>query len=170
MKNTGNREIDDLQARYQDLVNKTNGVFTYIGKMYYEQNAENPGPGYAEHFAVLKDSVEQMKKIDTRIKFLNGIVVCSKCGLENGVSSSFCAGCGSRLPHTYANDGVNRCNNCGASVKPGSKFCGTCGSVITQTAPAPEPVAPQTKKCPSCGVEITEADSLFCPECGTKLG
>ena len=172
MKNTGNREIDELQMRYQELANKTNSVFTVIGKIYYEQNSTNPGPGYAEHFAVLKESVDQMKKIDTRIKFLIGIVVCSNCGLENGVSSSFCAGCGTRLPHTYANDGVNRCSNCGNVVKPGNKFCGNCGAPVVQSeqaTPAAAQEKPQTRICPACGIEITESDSLFCPECGTKL-
>lgn len=171
MKPTGNREIDELQMKYQELAGKNNGIFTAIGKLYYEKNSKNPSPEFAEHFAALNDSVDQMKKIDTRIKFLNGIVVCSNCGIENGVDSSFCAGCGTRLPHTYNNDGANRCGNCGNIVKPGNKFCGTCGAQVTVVEPTPvaEPVAAQAKFCPNCGLEIAEADSVFCPDCGTKL-
>ena len=43
----------------------------------------------------------------------------------------------------------------------------TTKSGIILTSAAQE--KPQTRICPACGIEITESDSLFCPECGTKL-
>ena len=144
MKNTGNREIDDLQRRYQELSVQNSSVFAAIGKSFYDQNCNNPAPEYAAQFASIKEAAEQMKQIDTRIKFLNGIVVCSKCNLENSVNSSFCAGCGTRLPHRTFSDGANRCPNCGNMIAQGQRFCGTCGAQVPQAQEAPAPqVAPQ---------------------------
>lgn len=213
MKATGNREIDDLQRKQQELAGNMGSIYAALGRAYFEKNGSNPDPAFANFCTQIKDINNQQKQIETRIKFLNGIVVCSNCGLDNGVASSFCAGCGARLPHKMVTDDANRCKNCGNLINPGQRFCGTCGAPVG-SAPAATPATPTqpveavpvevapveavsapvevvpvevpvevapvetpvevapvaaVKKCPNCGAEITEDDSIFCAECGTKL-
>ncbi len=82
------------------------------------------------------------------------------------------------------------CPSCGGPVNPGAQFCPNCGTrLFAEAAPASAapmmqapmmqapvaqapvmqaPPVPETPKCPSCGMEVTD-DSVFCPGCGTKL-
>ena len=98
--------------------------------------------------------LKHQEQMETRRKFLNGIVVCSKCKSENNVALSFCANCGTLLPHRQAapNDGQIRCTKCGNIIQPGQAFCGNCGTKAPE-APAPQaapvpPVAPAPQAAP----------------------
>lgn len=163
-----NNEIEACQKKYKELEAGKSGIYNTIGRLYFEKYKDSPEGEFADSVNQINKINEEMKQIDLRIKFINGIVVCTNCGLENGVKSSFCSGCGTRLPHTYATDGM-RCSNCGGLINPGQKFCGSCGAAIpqTETAAAAEPVS-QVKTCPNCGCEL-ENDAVFCSECGTKI-
>ena len=172
MRDGSEREIMDLQKSIQEKQMHINDIYAYIGKMYYEQTEADPAPDYIPHFQAIKDTMAQLKQIETRIKFLNGIVVCTNCGMDNGVQSTFCAGCGTRLPHTFVQDGANRCAKCGNILNPGQRFCGNCGAEVEnvpEEAPAQTPVEEQAAFCPNCGAKIEDKDSVFCSECGTKL-
>lgn len=147
-KNIPNREIDDLNRNIQSAQVRINEIYAAIGRAFYAANSENPAPEYAQMFKDMKDTESQIDQWQTRIKFINGIVVCTNCKSDNSVNAAFCAVCGTRLPHTYTSDGANRCNNCGNIINPGQVFCGSCGakvvSAVPQPAPMPvvEPVAP----------------------------
>ncbi len=139
MKNNADREIADLTRNIQGCQMRMNDIFMAMGKQYYAVHGENPEPEFAQMVNDMKTVLGQIKQMDTRIKFLRGIVVCDKCGTDNSVNSVFCCACGTRLPHTF-NDGANRCVNCGNIINPGQKFCGVCGAVVgQQPAPAPQP-------------------------------
>lgn len=178
--NSGN-EMADLQRSIQENTARVNDIYKYIGRLYYEQAKDSPSADFEPHFKAVKDTLDKIKQMEARIKFINGIVVCTKCEMENGVKSSFCAGCGTRLPHTFAADGANRCGRCGNVLNPGQKFCGVCGAPSDEKAPeAPvshavpvveekAPVEVEKRFCPNCGMEATESDSLFCSGCGCKL-
>ena len=197
MKNVPVNELDELQRGIQANNARINEIFRFIGKMYYEQAKDSPSADFEPHFKVIKDVMDRNKQLEARIKFINGIVVCSECGMDNGVKLSFCAGCGTRLPHTFVGDTSNKCERCGNELNPGQKFCGVCGAPAPEKAPAPAPApapeatpapettpvsvpettpapapvpAPVSKRfCPNCGMEATESDSMFCSGCGCKL-
>jgi membrane protease subunit (stomatin/prohibitin family) len=58
------------------------------------------------------------------------------------------------------------CPNCQAHIPSTSKFCPSCGQNLTtaQTSPNPAP----GKKCPKCNT-LNSAGATFCQNCGTKL-
>ena len=126
-----NNEIEACQKKYKELEAGKSGIYNTIGRLYFEKYKDSPEGEFADSVNRINKINEEMKQIDLRIKFINGIVVCTNCGLENGVKSSFCSGCGTRLPHTYSTDGM-RCSNCGGLINPGQKFCGSCGAAIPQ--------------------------------------
>ncbi len=171
MKNNAGNEAAELQKKIQESGARINDIHKFIGKMYYEQTKDSPAPEYVQHFNALKETEDKMKQLEARIKFLNGIVVCDGCGMDNNVQASFCAGCGKRLPHTFTADGANRCSRCGAVLNPGQKFCGACGEQAEQKEVSEQQAAaePVKKFCPNCGMKAEEADTLFCPGCGCRL-
>ena len=143
MKNVNDREINDLSRNIQVCMTRSNEIFAAIGRMFYNQNAENPSEEYVQMFNDLKANQDQIENMQTRIKFLNGIVVCTNCKAENSINSSFCSVCGTRLPHTYATDGASRCSKCGNIIQPGQKFCNVCGTKFDEPAPVEQPVVEQ---------------------------
>ena len=147
------RELSDIARDYQASQIKCNELYTAIGKAYYENNKENPEEAYKALFSQVDALHEQQDKMETRRKFLNGIVVCTNCKADNNVLLSFCGSCGTRLPHKLvaANDGQTRCTNCGNVMAPDQAFCGNCG------AKAPEKPAPVVEEVPPVPVEAVEA-------------
>lgn len=134
MKNNANynitKELSDIARDFQLGQTKCQELYAVIGKQFFETNRENPPQEYANDFSQLEDQLRRLDNMDARRKFLNGIVVCTNCKADNGVELSFCASCGTRLPHKNApvSDGNVRCANCGNVLKPGQAFCGACGT------------------------------------------
>lgn len=140
--NVPNREVDDLSRNIQAAQARENEIYTAIGRVYYSLHSENPEPDFAKMFADKKETELQIEQWQTRIKFLNGVVVCTNCKADNSVNSAFCNCCGTRLPHTIINDGANRCSRCGNVINPGQMFCGTCGAKVETPTPVAAPVTP----------------------------
>lgn len=190
MKNNMNnnnvtRELSDIAIEFQATQARCNELYTAIGRAYYEKANGNPDEEYRDLFVQVEGLRAQMEKMETRRKFLNGIVVCTNCKADNNVMLSFCGSCGTRLPHKLAapNDGQTRCTNCGNVIAPEQAFCGTCG------AKAPEKNAPVVEEMPPVpATETAEAPvveqaapveefysapsteyKVFCSNCGTAI-
>ena len=193
MKNNNNvnnnnitRELSDIARDYQANQIKCNELYTAIGKAYYENTKENPEESYKSLFSQVDALIEQQDKMETRRKFLNGIVVCTNCKADNNVLLSFCGSCGTRLPHKLAapNDGQTRCTNCGNVMAPEQAFCGNCGAKAPEK-PAPAPVVEEVPPVPVVEVVetlVVEAPveefysapvstefKVFCSNCGTAI-
>ena len=117
---------------------RINEIYAAIGRTYRAET-ENPQGAYIQMFADLKATEEQIEQMNTRVKFLNGIVVCTNCHSDNSVNAAFCSVCGSRLPHTMVADGANRCTRCGNIINPGQMFCGVCGTKVENIPVQPQP-------------------------------
>lgn len=157
MKNNVSRELSDIARDFQASQMRANELYNAIGKAYFNKTRYNPSGEFVQLFSDLESVLRQQEQMETRRKFLNGIVVCTNCKADNTVELSFCASCGTRLPHKMApvEDGRIRCTNCGNILQPGQAFCGNCGTkapiaepqppvapVAEQAAPIAEPVAP----------------------------
>lgn len=191
--NTITRELSDIARDYQASQVKCNELYTLIGKAYYESAKDNPSEDMKELFEKVNAILIQQDKMETRRKFLNGIVVCTNCKADNNVMLSFCGSCGTRLPHKLAvpNDGQVRCTNCGNVMAPEQAFCGSCGTkapekeapvanpVVEETAaPVAETVAATVEEIPPVPVEEAQAPeyyaepeshNVFCSNCGFKI-
>lgn len=186
MRSNADREINDINRNIQAAQMRINEIYAAIGRTYRAET-ENPQGAYIQMFADLKATEEQIEQMNTRVKFLNGIVVCTNCHSDNSVNAAFCSVCGSRLPHTMVADGANRCTRCGNIINPGQMFCGVCGTKVENIPVQPQPqfneiheavteemqvTEPQEAKqrvCPNCHTPIEADDAVFCAECGTRL-
>lgn len=198
MNNNVTKELNDIARDFQLSQNKCNEIYTALGKKYFEANRENPSEEYVTMFNELEALLKRQEGMEARRKFLNGIVVCSNCKTDNSVHLSFCASCGTRLPHKNVtiDDGNIRCVNCGNILNPGQAFCGNCGAKAPEPKKAPveeaavevaatteQPVidepkvysAPEEKPvstdvtCNMCQTVITNPAAVFCPNCGNKV-
>ena len=110
------------------------------------------------------------------------LVCCIKCGMPIEYGCAFCTHCGAKVEpqqgttvkveHVLVSS--NSCPNCGADVGENA-FCTNCGSKIEMPSTTyeniEEPVVEQniTRLCPNCGNQETDAESVFCVNCGHKL-
>ena len=138
MRSNADREINDINRNIQAAQMRINEIYAAIGRTYRAET-ENPQGAYIRMFADLKATEEQIEQMNTRVKFLNGIVVCTNCHSDNSVNAAFCSVCGSRLPHTMVADGANRCTRCGNIINPGQMFCGVCGTKVENIPVQPQP-------------------------------
>lgn len=146
MKNNVNRELNDIARDFQASQMRANELYNAIGRAYFNKAKGNPDEEFMQMFSDLETVLRQQEQMETRRKFLNGIVVCTNCKADNTVELSFCGCCGSRLPHKMApvDDGRIRCVNCGNILQPGQAFCGNCGTKapVQEATPAPVAAAP----------------------------
>ena len=138
MRSNADREINDINRNIQAAQMRINEIYAAIGRTYRAET-ENPQGAYIQMFADLKATEEQIEQMNIRVKFLNGIVVCTNCHSDNSVNAAFCSVCGSRLPHTMVADGANRCTRCGNIINPGQMFCGVCGTKVENIPVQPQP-------------------------------
>lgn len=190
MRSNADREINDINRNIQAAQMRINEIYAAIGRTYRAET-ENPQGAYIQMFADLKATEEQIEQMNTRVKFLNGIVVCTNCHSDNSVNAAFCSVCGTRLPHTMVADGANRCTRCGNIINPGQMFCGVCGTKVenipVQPQPqpqfngAPAPAQPEVQPQPQSNeiyeavteempaAEPQEAKQRVCPNCHTPI-
>jgi membrane protease subunit (stomatin/prohibitin family) len=82
-------------------------------------------------------------------------VSCPDCSHAIPADSRFCPKCGHQLLQLV------RCIDCGKNLTPKARFCSQCGRMTEQRK--------EPKICPQCGVENLY-NSIFCNECGQRLG
>ena len=184
MRSNADREINDINRNIQAAQMRINEIYAAIGRTYRAET-ENPQGAYIQMFADLKATEEQIEQMNTRVKFLNGIVVCTNCHSDNSVNAAFCSVCGSRLPHTMVADGANRCTRCGNIINPGQMFCGVCGTKVENIPVQPQPQFNETPVQPGVQPQVNEiheavteemqvtepqeAKQRVCPNCHTPI-
>lgn len=184
MRSNADREINDINRNIQAAQMRINEIYAAIGRTYRAET-ENPQGAYIQMFADLKATEEQIEQMNTRVKFLNGIVVCTNCHSDNSVNAAFCSVCGSRLPHTMVADGANRCTRCGNIINPGQMFCGVCGTKVENIPMQPQPQFNETPVQPGVQPQVNEiheavteemqvtepqeAKQRVCPNCHTPI-
>jgi membrane protease subunit (stomatin/prohibitin family) len=80
---------------------------------------------------------------------------CPDCRNAIPADSRFCPRCGHQLLQLV------RCNNCGKNLTPKAKFCSQCGQSTEQKK--------EPKVCAQCSA-VNLSNSMFCNECGQRLG
>ena len=82
-------------------------------------------------------------------------VVCGECSHPVPPSARFCPACG------HQQLVFDRCSSCSKNLPPNASFCPRCGKPVS--------AKPQPKVCSRCGTENL-ANSVYCNQCGEKLG
>ncbi len=187
-----------INTQISDEERRITSCFTQMGKLYYSLYKDSCGAEFAELVNVVEASELKIKSYKKQLQDIKGVDICPKCGAEMPKNALFCSSCGSSVakaaPVVNAADYVS-CSACGAAVKKGARFCTSCGAPMAAVQEKPEPVVEPAVEpaveaavepvvepaveavvepaggnvCPNCGAQL-ESDSLFCTECGTKIG
>jgi len=134
--------IAKLQTQISVEKNKLKGLYTDLGKAYYE-NPED------ENVAAYKDAIDAVKEViagyEKDLANMKGLKICTGCGASMAKEVLFCGKCGTR------------------NEIPEEPVAEVVEDVVEEI-----PAEPEKKTCPVCEAEVTE-DMAFCEVCGTKL-
>ena len=130
----GAKDMTDV-VRLNSLISeekkKMEVLFTQIGKAYYDGHEDDVPEEFADYFASVKETQENIDRYNEDIKRIKGSKTCVKCGASNLSTSAFCINCGVPLESVDKIDIANKfCSNCGTMVEPDAVFCPSCGTKL----------------------------------------
>lgn len=156
-------EVMRLNSAISDAEKKITAIYTKIGEIYCDNNADTAEPAFAELVSAVKELKENINSYNEQINRLKGLIFCPNCNAALPPETIFCSTCGTRMPQEEAAPKADEklCPSCGAPVKEGMAFCTTCGLKIGT-------VAPQAPTCKNCGAVLQDG-MKFCTTCGAKV-
>ena len=174
----------ELQAQLSAKKAQLSGLYSHLGKKYYEYHRSDPEPAFRSDTEAVSDAENELALLEERIKKLQEGLICSNCGAELNSDDRFCPSCGAKISQDSASPDKMACPRCGNEILDGQKFCVKCGyslfealkeNIVNAASESlPNPVEPVEKipaapaVCPNCG-EPVEADMNFCISCGYRL-
>jgi DNA-directed RNA polymerase subunit RPC12/RpoP len=128
-------ETTRLNSRISEEQRQIGGLYSQIGKLYYEQRREDAEPPFDELCAAITEAEEQIEKLRLEIQFVKGVKRCPVCGSDVPLTAGFCGKCGSTVetPETQTEPAapeIRRCAHCGAELENEAVFCGSCGQKL----------------------------------------
>lgn len=129
-----------LSAMVSEEERTVSDIYYQIGKLYASNHKADYEACFAELFARLAKSEDNIQRYKQQIMDLRGVQLCDRCGAEVPKGSQFCSACGAPVkPPVPA--GCTLCPKCGAAVERGMRFCTSCGNPMN--APAEEEFMPE---------------------------
>ncbi len=176
------KHIDDKILTQQQIINE---IHRQIGKTYMQIHAEDFEDNFAEYVNKIRDSENEIAKLNNRIKTIKGIIDCPHCGKEihkNDIICNFCGKAVAKITLSFDEENVRQCPYCKTFLSNSMSFCYCCGQAVDLTSQnlqnivskanepdnqtAAEEVA--INKCSNCGSIVSEDDD-FCSVCGHSI-
>lgn len=122
-------ETTKLSSMISSTEKEVKELYTQIGKMYFEQNSDNPDELYLNLFSAIKEKQALVIQYNEQIKAIKGVTKCENCGAEVPSQSVFCPACGNKMPVCVTSVQENEviCPQCGAVLNDTHQFCTSCG-------------------------------------------
>jgi len=138
----GTKDLTDI-ARLNSLISdeqkQIQGLYTQLGKLYYEssQSGKDNHEALSKLCHAIASAYDRIDKYNEEIHQIKGIRKCSNCGAEVPVSSVFCGACGTKVEEKPEDsepqpqpEPKRFCTNCGTELSDGLLFCTTCGQKV----------------------------------------
>lgn len=170
-------EVARINSAISDEEKSVNNNYYQIGKLYTSMHTYDCESEFKGMIDSIHKSEKKINEYREQVQKIKGVIKCEKCGGEVSINSAFCNSCGAPMPKRNIDqqpiENMVKCGKCGKYVKKGMRFCTSCGSPMQQSEPDPQVAEPEVekihRKCPNCGFETTDPETLFCNECGTKM-
>ena len=94
------KEVSEIAKIKMDIRTKEDFVekqFASLGRAYYDTNKDDVSAKDAEQFAVIKEAIDEIERMNQQLLDIQGVVLCPNCGKKSPVGTSFCSDCGSKL-------------------------------------------------------------------------
>lgn len=151
-------DVTKFKNLISDCEKQINALYTVVGKEYYERHKNDPNTEDKKNIDAINALFKQISDLKQKIKELEGVTKCPKCGNSVPKDALFCNNCGCKIPKEAQN--IKKCPNCGSNVPKDALFCNNCGCKI--------PKEPAGRLCSNCGKPLAE-NSMFCAYCGNKV-
>lgn len=90
-------ETTKLHGMVMEEEKKVSDLYQQIGKLYAEKYADEPGEGFSDLIAQIKEAEEKIAQYRTQIQDVKGVTRCEKCGAEVTKGAAFCSACGTAV-------------------------------------------------------------------------
>ena len=171
-------EITSMNSKISSQEEKIKQIYIALGKSVYEQEIKADAE-IAEKCSEIDAAYSEIERMRQDIMVLKGIKKCPECGTAVAVQSTFCSGCGAKIPveaentKTYeetqeASESYTEVNEGEAEEEAEEETEG--GTEVESGAESEvEDITVQTVVfCAGCGKEnVPDAD--FCAECGSPM-
>ncbi|MFA5536130.1 MAG: zinc ribbon domain-containing protein [Bacillota bacterium] len=131
-------ESSKLNSQITDEQRKIEGLYSKLGKLYFETLGDKAEQPLEELCAEIKATQEVITKLQLEVQRIKGIKVCPNCGTELALTAGFCSECGTAVETPVAPEEKeppaeepNHCTNCGTELEEGALFCSSCGQKVS---------------------------------------
>ena len=133
-KAKGLSEITKLNNEVIKTEEQINELYRKIGAEVYQNYKSQPLSEVAELINLVSALYNNIDVYKMRIKEINNINSCSKCGAKISKEMKYCMNCGNKLleQQMQSDESINAlfCMNCGESVPDDSVYCTACGKKL----------------------------------------
>ena len=94
------KEVSEIAKIKMDIRTKEDFVekqFALLGRAYYEANKEAAKADEVEQFAIIKEAVDEIARLEQQLLDIQGVVLCPNCGKKSPIGTCFCSDCGTKL-------------------------------------------------------------------------
>ena len=94
------KEVSEIAKIKMDIRTKEDFVekqFASLGRAYYEANKDAAAASDVEQFAVIKEAIDEIARMEQQLLDIQGVVLCPNCGKKSPIGTSFCSDCGTKL-------------------------------------------------------------------------
>ncbi len=94
------KEVSEVAKLKMDIHTKEDFVekqFAALGRAYYEANKDDVSEADAAQFAVIKEALDEIKRMNELVLDIQGVVQCPNCAKKVSSNNSFCSDCGAKL-------------------------------------------------------------------------
>lgn len=94
------KEVSEMARIKMDIRTKEDFIekqFASLGRAYYEANKDEASAGDVEQFAVIKEAIDEIARMEQQLLDIQGVVLCPNCGKKSPIGTCFCSDCGTKL-------------------------------------------------------------------------
>lgn len=131
--------FDQLEDSKTEVTKKISGLFSELGKAYYEKHEDDHQTEYETQLTAIREAYAEIARFQQEEDEIAARKRCPACGAQLAEGSRFCNICGVKLPEAPSNTEQSApdqrlCPKCKAVIGPDDLFCVSCGADLRDTA------------------------------------